>query len=71
VAVASEMPSRLFKRSRFAARGYETDFDSHFLRWMLSDGAGALAAVRRLTRAGRRARAAPEIEVGAPARVLG
>lgn len=36
------MPSRLFKRSRFAARGYETDFDSHFLRWMLSDGAGAL-----------------------------
>ena len=42
VAVASEMPSRLFKRSRFAARGYETDFDSHFLRWMLSDGAGAL-----------------------------
>jgi 3-oxoacyl-[acyl-carrier-protein] synthase III len=39
--VASEMPSRMFKRSRFAARGYETDFDSHFLRWMLSDGAGA------------------------------
>jgi 3-oxoacyl-[acyl-carrier-protein] synthase-3 len=42
LAVASEMPSRLFKRSRFAARGYEIDFDSHFLRWMLSDGAGAL-----------------------------
>ncbi len=42
LAVASEMPSRLFKRSRFAARGYEVDFDSHFLRWMLSDGAGAL-----------------------------
>jgi len=42
LAVASEIPSRLFKRSRFAARGYETDFDSHFLRWMLSDGAGAL-----------------------------
>lgn len=42
LAVASEMPSRLFKRSRFAARGYETDFDSHFLRWMLSDGAGAV-----------------------------
>ncbi|MGJ7487796.1 iron-containing redox enzyme family protein [Variovorax sp. LT2P21] len=42
LAVASEMPSRLFKRSRFAVRGYETDFDSHFLRWMLSDGAGAL-----------------------------
>ncbi len=42
LAVASEMPSRLFKRSRFAARGYETDFDAHFLRWMLSDGAGAV-----------------------------
>ncbi|WP_315128767.1 beta-ketoacyl-ACP synthase III [Comamonas antarctica] len=41
LAVASEMPSRLFKRSRFAAQGYDTDFDAHFLRWMLSDGAGA------------------------------
>jgi 3-oxoacyl-[acyl-carrier-protein] synthase-3 len=39
--VSSEFPSRMFKRSRFAPRGYETDFDSHFLRWMLSDGAGA------------------------------
>lgn len=37
----SEVPSRLFKRSRFASRGYEADFDSHFLRWMLSDAAGA------------------------------
>lgn len=42
VAVASEMPSRLFKRSRYAAQGYDTDFDAHFLRWMLSDGAGAV-----------------------------
>ncbi len=42
LAVASEMPSRLFKRSRFAARGYDADFDAHFLRWMLSDGAGAV-----------------------------
>ena len=42
LAVASEMPSRLFKRSRFASRGYDADFDSHFLRWMLSDGAGAV-----------------------------
>lgn len=42
VAVAAEFPSRLFKRSRFAARGYDTDFDAHFLRWMLSDGAGAV-----------------------------
>jgi 3-oxoacyl-[acyl-carrier-protein] synthase-3 len=37
----SEVPSRLFKRSRFASRGYDIDFDAHFLRWMLSDGAGA------------------------------
>lgn len=37
----SEVPSRLFKRSRFASRGYEVDFDTHFLRWMLSDAAGA------------------------------
>ena len=42
LSVASEMPSRLFKRSRFAAQGYNTDFDAHFLRWMLSDGAGAV-----------------------------
>ena len=40
--VASELPSRMFKRSRFAPAGYDTDFDAHFLRWMLSDGAGAL-----------------------------
>ena len=42
VVVASEFPSRMFKRSRFAALGYDADFDAHFLRWMLSDGAGAL-----------------------------
>ncbi|MVW79423.1 3-oxoacyl-[acyl-carrier-protein] synthase III C-terminal domain-containing protein [Bordetella sp. 02P26C-1] len=42
LAVASEMPSRLFKRSRFSSRAYDADFDAHFLRWMLSDGAGAL-----------------------------
>jgi len=39
---AAEMPSRIFKKSRFAPRGYSSDFDAHFLRWMLSDGAGAL-----------------------------
>jgi 3-oxoacyl-[acyl-carrier-protein] synthase III len=39
---ASELPSRMFKRSRFAPRDYNADFDSHFLRWMLSDGAGAV-----------------------------
>jgi 3-oxoacyl-[acyl-carrier-protein] synthase III len=45
--VTSEMPSRMFKRSRFAPRGYQTDFDSHFLRWMLSDGAGACLLGKR------------------------
>ncbi|MBX9676050.1 MAG: iron-containing redox enzyme family protein [Methylotenera sp.] len=40
VAVASEFPSRLFKSSRFANRNTDIDFDAHFLRWMLSDGAG-------------------------------
>ncbi|MFC4158422.1 iron-containing redox enzyme family protein [Chitinimonas lacunae] len=38
---AAELPSRLFKRSRFAPRGFDSDFNAHFLRWMLSDGAGA------------------------------
>lgn len=41
VVVASELPSRLFKRSRFAPMDYHLDFNAHFLRWMLSDGAGA------------------------------
>jgi len=45
--VASEMPSRMFKRSRFAPQGYDTDFDAHFLRWMLSDGAGAFLLSRK------------------------
>lgn len=42
VAVASEFPSRLFKASRFAGRAQDVDFDAHFLRWMLSDGAGGV-----------------------------
>ncbi len=42
IVAAAEMPSRIFKKSRFAPRGYQSDFDAHFLRWMLSDGAGAL-----------------------------
>lgn len=49
---ASEMPSRMFKRSRFAPRAYETDFDSHFLRWMLSDGAGACLLSKQPGRSG-------------------
>lgn len=42
VVVASEMPSRLFKKSRVAL-SRSLSFDAHFLRWMLSDGAGAWA----------------------------
>lgn len=42
VAVATEFPSRLFKASRFQKIEENVDFDSHFLRWMLSDGAGAV-----------------------------
>ena len=44
VACASELPSRLFKASRYESylRPEETlSFDAEFLRWMLSDGAGA------------------------------
>ncbi len=43
--VASELPSRLFKASRYEAQGYGKEkrlpFETEFLRWMLSDGAGA------------------------------
>ena len=39
---ALEFPSRLFKKSRFSPMNYNIDFDAHFLRWMLSDGAGAI-----------------------------
>lgn len=42
VACASEFASRLFKSTRFEAQGEgPLDFDTEFLRWMLSDGAGA------------------------------
>lgn len=46
IAVASEQPSRLFKHTQFEAEtsiqiGNSPSFDSEFLRWMLSDGAGA------------------------------
>jgi 3-oxoacyl-[acyl-carrier-protein] synthase III len=41
--VVSELASRLFKNTRYEAAGGTAaiDFDSEFLRWMLSDGAGA------------------------------
>lgn len=41
VVVASELTSRLFKASRYEAAGAAVDFNAEFLRWMLSDGAGA------------------------------
>lgn len=46
IAVASELASRLFKHTRFEAEavtqaGESLPFDTEFLRWMLSDGAGA------------------------------
>ncbi len=42
--VVSEMPSRLFKNTRYEAVRSDkaVDFNAEFLRWMLSDGAGAL-----------------------------
>lgn len=46
VVVAAEMPSRIFKRSRFIKQT-QVDFESHFLRWMLSDGAGAVLLAKR------------------------
>ena len=43
--VASEFPSRLLKASRYEAQGFGDNkrmpFETEFLRWMLSDGAGA------------------------------
>ncbi|MGB3515572.1 MAG: StlD/DarB family beta-ketosynthase [Elainellaceae cyanobacterium] len=52
IAVASELASRLFKHSRFEAEdaiqaGQSLSFDVEFLRWMLSDGAGALLVQNR------------------------
>lgn len=41
--VASELASRLLKKSRYeAVTDLRIDLESEFLRWMLSDGAGAL-----------------------------
>lgn len=44
LACASEFPSRLFKASRYEGQelgGQQLPFETEFLRWMLSDGAGA------------------------------
>lgn len=43
ICVGSELASRLFKASRFEAQQMPSiPFDTEFLRWMLSDGAGAM-----------------------------
>lgn len=47
LAVGSDLPSRMFKSTRFAPRGYDAGFNAHFLRWMLSDGAAALVLAHR------------------------
>ena len=49
VACASEFPSRLFKSERYRMEDGERarpSFDEEFLRWMLSDGAGAAVLQR-------------------------
>ena len=47
--IASELASRLFKASRYEAvqQDQAIDFNAEFLRWMLSDGAGALLLENR------------------------
>ena len=52
IALASEFPSRLFKASRFRNRDADIDFDAHFLRWMLSDGAGGVTIENRPAKTG-------------------
>ncbi|MFK7810607.1 MAG: beta-ketoacyl-ACP synthase III [Saprospiraceae bacterium] len=43
VSVGSELASRMFKSSRFEGQQVDSlPFDAEFLRWMLSDGAGAM-----------------------------
>lgn len=48
ITVGSEFASRLFKASRFEAQQIDAlPFDAEFLRWMLSDGAGAFVLQNR------------------------
>jgi 3-oxoacyl-[acyl-carrier-protein] synthase-3 len=42
VAVGSEVVSRALRQSRYTAAGARARFDAEFLRWTLSDGAGAV-----------------------------
>lgn len=43
VVCASELASRLLKKTRYESVDGEVDLEAEFLRWMLSDGAAALA----------------------------
>lgn len=43
VVAGADLPSRLLRRDRYQAVPGRLGSDAHFLRWMLSDGAGALA----------------------------
>lgn len=57
VACASEFPSRLFKASRYESQDAvkengRLDFNTEFLRWMLSDGAGAAVLSREPPQSG-------------------
>lgn len=53
LAVGSEFASRMFKASRFEAQGTDSlPFSVEFLRWMLSDGAGAFVLQNQKNRAG-------------------
>lgn len=57
IAVASELASRLFKHTRFESEtavesGDGLPFDTEFLRWMLSDGAGACVVSDRPDKSG-------------------
>ena len=53
ICVASELVSRLFKASRFEAQNLDSlPFNAEFLRWMLSDGAGAFVLQNKKNKSG-------------------
>jgi len=53
VCVGSDFTSRMFKASRFEAQKVkEVPFDTEFLRWMLSDGAGAFVLQNKPSNSG-------------------
>ncbi|MET4080350.1 3-oxoacyl-[acyl-carrier-protein] synthase-3 [Pedobacter sp. UYP30] len=53
VCVGSELASRMFKASRFEAQKVDAlPFDAEFLRWMLSDGAGAFVLQNKKNESG-------------------